>query len=348
METRETEDIKTEANRTEIRSSEKTETRRLALEIINGRRLTRDDDLSFFATADLEALCSAADEIRTALCGNDVDLCSIINGRSGRCSEDCKFCAQSSHNCTGVEEYGFLNQDVILKDCRMHEAKGVHRYSIVTAGRTLAGRDLENACRAYQAMSRECGIGLCASHGLLTDAAFLALKESGISNYHENIETSKRNFPNICTTHTYEEKIDCIRRAQRAGFNVCSGGIIGMGETFEDRLDMAVSLSELGIRSIPINALMPIPGTPYEDMEQLTEDEILRTIAMFRFLNPEAWIRLAAGRSLMEDSGRKAFRSGANATITGDLLTTSGNNIEQDKAMLSGMGFSLTRQAPLS
>ena len=121
-----------------------------------------------------------------------------------------------------------------------------------------------------------------------------------------------------------------------------------MGETFEDRLDMAVSLSELGIRSIPINALMPIPGTPYEDLEQLTEDEILRTIAMFRFINPEARIRLAAGRSLMDDSGRKAFRSGANATITGDLLTTSGNNIEQDKAMLIGMGFHLTRQAPLS
>lgn len=320
----------------------------LAREIIAGRRLTRDDDLSFFAAADLSELCAAADEIRKSLCGDRVDLCSIINGRSGRCSENCKFCAQSSHNCTGVEEYSFLDVETILEDCRKHEHKGVHRYSIVTAGRNLSGGDLEKACRAYKEMKKACGIELCASHGLLSEAAFSALRECGVSNYHENLETSKRNFPNICTTHTYEDKIDSIRLAQKLGFNVCSGGIIGMGETFEDRLDMALSLSELGIQSIPLNALMPIPGTPYENLEQLSQDDILRTIAMFRFINPEAWIRLAAGKSLMEDSGRVAFLYGANATITGDLLTTSGNNIDQDKAMLRGMGFNLSNPAPLS
>lgn len=320
----------------------------LAREIIAGRRLTRDDDLSFFSDADLSELCTAANEIRKTLCGDRVDLCSIINGRSGRCSENCKFCAQSSHNCTGVEEYSFLETAAILEDCRKHEDKGVHRYSIVTAGRDLSGDDLEKACRAYRAMKKECGIELCASHGLLSETAFAALRECGVSNYHENLETSKRNFPNICTTHTYEDKIASIRLAQKVGFKVCSGGIIGMGETFEDRLDMAISLSELGVQSIPLNALMPIPGTPYENLEQLSEEDILRTIAMFRFINPAAWIRLAAGRSLMEDSGRKAFLSGANATITGDLLTTSGNNIDQDKAMLRGMGFNLSSLTPLS
>ena len=313
--------------------------RKLAEEIIDGRRLTRKDDLSFFADADLTELCGAANHIRESLCGNQIDLCSIINGRSGRCSENCKFCAQSAWNKTDIEEYSFLDFETIVEDCKKHADKGVHRYSIVTAGRDLEGEDLKKACDAYKKMSTESHISLCASHGLLTRDAFLALKESGVSRYHENIETSKRNFPAVCSSHTYEDKIRSIRLAQSLGFDVCSGGIIGMGETFEDRLDMGLSLSELGIKSIPVNVLMPIKGTPFENIPPLTEEDIIRTIAMFRFLNPIAAIRLAAGRSLMENSGKNAFLSGANATITGDLLTTSGNNIDEDKEMLTSLGF---------
>lgn len=315
--------------------------KQITQEIIKGRRLTRTDDLSFLLETDLEALCAEANEIREKLCGNNVSLCSIINGRSGKCSEDCKFCAQSGHHHTSIETYSFLEVDQIVEDCKKHADKGIHRYSIVTAGRTLSGKDLERACRAYQRMHDECEIELCGSHGLLDEESFKALKESGITMYHENIETSKRNFPNICTTHTYEEKIECIKLAQSSGLKVCSGGIIGMGETWEDRIDMAISLSELSVNSIPINALMAIKGTTYEGVPPLTEDEILRTVALFRFLNPEAYIRLAAGRILMEDSGRKAFLGGANATITGDLLTTSGNNIEEDKKMLIDLGFEI-------
>ena len=314
---------------------------KLAKEIIEGKRLTRADDLSFFEEVDLEELCQVANEIREKLCGNEVSLCSIINGRSGRCSEDCKFCAQSGHHHTEVINYAFLDVDEIVTDCKKHADKGVHRYSIVTAGRTLKGADLEIVCKAYKKMKEECEIELCGSHGLLDEEAFRALKMSGVTMYHENIETSKRNFPNICTTHTYEEKIECIKLAQSLGFKVCSGGIIGMGETFEDRIDMAVSLAELGVNSIPINALIPIKGTAYESLKALKEEEILRAVAMFRFINPQAYIRLAAGRILMEDSGKKAFLSGANATITGDLLTTSGNNIEEDKTMLVQMGFEI-------
>lgn len=313
--------------------------KKLSQEIIQGRRLRRDENFSFFATANLEEICKGADDIRKALCGDYVDLCSIINGRSGRCSENCKFCAQSSYHHTGIEEYSFFDTDMIVADCKKHADKGVHHYSIVTAGRELKGKDLQTACVAYKKMREECDIDLCASHGLLSEEAFISLKESGVSTYHENIETSKRNFPNICTTHTYEDKINGIKLAQKLGFKVCSGGIIGMGETFEDRLDMAFSLAELSIESIPINALMPIKGTIYENFERLSEDEILRTVAIFRFINPTAKIRLAAGRSLMEDSGRRAFHAGANATITGDLLTTSGNNIQKDKEMLTQMGF---------
>ncbi|MCC5910089.1 MAG: biotin synthase BioB [Clostridiaceae bacterium] len=313
--------------------------KKLSHEIIEGRRLKGEDDLNFFVTANLEELCQGADNIRKVLCGDDVDLCAIINGKSGECSENCKFCAQSGHHHTGVKKYSFLDTDTIVDDCKKHADKGVHRYSIVTAGRELKGQDLQSACDAYKRMKEECDIDLCASHGLLSEEAFIALKESGVSMYHENIETSKRNFPNICTTHTYEDKINAIKLAQKLGFKVCSGGIIGMGEAFEDRLDMAVSLAELKIESIPINALMPIKGTAYENLEPLTEDEILRTVAMFRFINPTAKIRLAAGRILMKDSGRLAFHAGANATITGDLLTTSGNNIDEDKEMLTQMGF---------
>lgn len=314
---------------------------KLAKEIIEGKRLGRNDDLRFFATADLIDLCKGADKIRAALCGNHVDLCSIINGRSGHCSENCKFCAQSAHHHTDITEYPFLDKETLIEDCKKHAEKGVHRYSIVTAGRTLTGKDFEYACEAYKEMHEKFSIMLCASHGLLDLDAFLALKKSGVEMYHENIETSKRNFPNICTTHHYEDKINGIRLAHEAGLSVCSGGIIGMGETFEDRLDMAVSLAELSVESIPLNALIPIKGTAFEDLPPLSEDEILRTIAMFRYINPTAYIRLAAGRSLMKSSGRKAFLSGANATITGDTLTTSGNHIDQDKEMLTSMGFSI-------
>ena len=313
----------------------------LAEEIISGRRLKREEDLSYFITADIDELCTGANKIRLALCGNHVDLCTIINGKSGKCSENCKFCAQSAHNCTGVEEYGFLDEDEIVADCKRNADQGVHRYSIVTAGRTLAGQDFEKALHTYDRMNKECDIKLCGSHGLLTDEQFKRLYDSGVHRYHCNIETSRRNFPDICTTHTYDDKIENIKRAQKCGFEICSGGIIGMGETWEDRVDMAVSLSELKVNSIPLNALMPIKGTKLENEKRIFADEILRTVAIFRYINPEATIRLAAGRAVMENSGEKAFLSGANAAITGDMLTTTGSNIKSDIEMLGKMGFDI-------
>lgn len=313
----------------------------LANEIINGRRLARNDDFDFFVEADLEELCEGADKIRKALCGDFVELCSIINGRGGACSENCKFCAQSSHNGAGVEKHDFLEKEIILEDCKRHEIKGIHRYSIVTAGKSMGGNDLKKECDAYKLLFGQCKVGLCASNGLLSREAFAALYESGVRRYHSNIETSRRNFLNVCTTHSFDDKLDCIRLAHEMGFSVCSGGIIGMGETFDDRIDMALTLAELSVESIPINSLIPIKGTAFENLKTITEDEILRTVAMFRYINPTAQIRLAAGRNLLSDGGRKVFRSGANAAITGDFLTTSGNKIDNDKAMLSKMGFSI-------
>ncbi|NLM12432.1 MAG: biotin synthase BioB [Epulopiscium sp.] len=316
--------------------------RNLAEEIIRGRRLKRGEDLNFFLEADLDELLEGANTIREALCGNKVDLCSIINGRSGRCSENCKFCAQSSHHKTGIQEYEFLEPDIILEDCKKHQTKGIHRYSIVTSGRSLSDKDFEKALEAYQKMKSKCDIELCASHGLLTKKQLIRLKKAGVSMYHANLETSKRYFPNICTTHTYEDKINEIQLAKEAGLKVCSGGIIGMGETWEDRIDMALNLAELEIESIPINALIPIKNTCFENIEPLTEDEILRTIAIFRYINPTAYIRMAAGRNYFKDGGKRVFLSGANATITGDMLTTVGNNIDQDKKMLTALGFDIS------
>ena len=310
----------------------------LAQEIIDGRRITREDDLSFFLTCDLDELCEGANRIRKACIGDKVDLCSIINGRSGRCPEDCKYCAQSAHHHTSCEVYDFLPEEKILEACKMNEREGVDRFSIVTAGKVLTGEEFEKAIHAYETMKKECRIDLCASMGFLTREQLHRLHEAGVSSYHHNIETSKRYFPQICTTHTYEQKIATLKMVKEEGMYVCSGGIIGMGETWEDRIDMAVSLFECGVDSIPINSLMPIKGTPLENLERISEPDILRTVALFRYINPTADIRLGAGRALLTNDGELAFESGVSATITGNMLTTVAcATIRSDKKMLEGI-----------
>lgn len=315
----------------------------LAREIIGGRRITREDDLSLFLTCDLDALREGADRIRAALVGDKVDLCAIINGRSGRCPEDCKYCAQSAHNHTHCETYDFLPEETLLDACRLHEREGVDRFSIVTAGRALTGEAFERAVHAYETLHKACIIDLCASMGFLSAEQLHRLHEAGVTSYHHNIETSRRFFPSICTTHTFDMKVETLKLVKAEGMWACSGGIIGMGETWEDRLDMALCLSELGVDSIPINALMPIPGTPLENRPRLVEGDILRTIAFFRYINPTADIRLAAGRALLTRDGELAFRSGANASITGNMLTTAAcATIRSDRQMLADMGRDVT------
>ena len=316
----------------------------LAEDIIHGKRFGRTDDLSFFKTCALNELTAAADKIRAHFRGSNVDLCTIINGRSGRCGENCKFCAQSAHNHTSCEAYDFLDEEKIIAEAKANQDEGVNRFAIVTAGRALSGEDFEKAIHVYERMNKELSINLCTSMGFITREQFKRLRKAGVTSYHHNIETSRRNFPNICTSHTYDMKIETIKIAQEEGFCVCSGGIIGMGETFEDRIDMALSLHELNIRSIPINALMAIPGTPFENLVPLSEDEILRTLAVFRFINPEANIRLAAGRKLLSENGKKAFEAGCSATITGNMLTTSGSTIKGDIEMLTEMGRTIKVQ----
>ncbi len=310
----------------------------IADEIIKGRRLTREDDMDFLLEDKLEEVCEGADQIRAYFCGEKVDFCTIVNGRGGRCSEDCKFCAQSGHYTTGAEVHKFLEPDELVADAKANELEGVKRYSIVTSGRDLRGTDLEKALEAYQRLSSETKLHLCASHGLLDKKIFVLLKEAGVERYHANIETSERFFPKVCTTHTFQDKLACIAGAKQAGLSVCSGGILGLGEDWMDRIDMALTLSELQVDSIPLNILIPIAGTPFGENKKLEREEILRSVALFRYLNPDADIRLAGGRILLEDSGREAFCSGVNAAITGNMLTTSGNTIREDMEMIKEMG----------
>lgn len=309
--------------------------------VINGENITKND-ADMILNADIDKLALGADKIRKKFCGNKVNLCSIISGKGGCCSENCKFCAQSSHNNTLVEKFEFLDSAIIAEDCIKHSDAGVHRYSIVTAGRALCDNDFNKALTAYKTMNRVCPqMALCASHGLLEFEQFLQLKDCGVTRYHCNLETSERYFGNICTTHSFKDKINAIKYAKKAGLEICSGGIIGMGETMEDRIDMAFTLAHLGVKSIPINILNPIKDTPLENSVPLTEDEIIRTIAIFRYINPRADIIIAAGRTKIADNGIRAFFSGANATITGDFLTTTGSTISKDITMFKENGFEI-------
>lgn len=284
-----------------------------------------------------------ADRIREHFCGNSFDLCTIINGKSGRCSENCRFCAQSIYYHTGVEEYPLLSEENILADAKKNEAQGVLRYSIVTSGKQLSDEEVDKMCYVVRRIRKETNLSVCISFGLLEEPQFRKLKEAGVSRVHNNLETSRRNFPNICTTHTFEDKIKAIRAAQTAGLTVCSGGIMGLGETPEDRLDMAFSLRKLGIKSVPINLLNAISGTPLERKKRLAADELQRIVAVYRFILPDASIRLAGGRGLLPDQGRACFRSGANAAITGDMLTTAGISTETDRKLLAELGFEVRR-----
>lgn len=310
----------------------------LADEIIYGRRLSAADDLGVLKEAPLNELCEGADRIRAHFIGDSVDLCTIISGRNGACSENCKFCAQSAHNHTGCDVYALLEYDEIYALAASNEKAGVDRFAIVISGHSPSEGDFERIIAIYKQLRRELKLNLCASLGFLTQEQFKRLYDAGVRSYHNNIETSPKYFGNICTSHTFEDKVTNIKRAQNAGLNVCSGGIIGMGETMDDRIDMAFALANLGIKSIPVNTLIPIPGTPLENLQPLGNDEILRTIAIFKYINPEADIRLGAGRKLIDGNGEAAFWSGASATITGDMLTTSGSTIKSDREMLTRIG----------
>lgn len=310
----------------------------LKQKIFDGEQITKQEAIELYEQP-LSELCRNADEIRRHFCSNGFDICTIINGKSGHCSENCRFCAQSAHNHTDAAEYPLLSTEEIVEQAKINDKQGVLRYSIVTSGKRLPDAEVNKMCEAVREIKKQTGISVCISFGLLNEEQYRKLKDAGVSRVHNNLETSRRNFPNICTTHTFDDKLNAIRAAQAAGLSVCSGGIMGLGETPEDRIDMALTLRELGIKSVPVNMLNPIPGTPMEQNKKLTSDDMRRIVAVYRFILPDASIRLAGGRGLLEDKGKGCFLSGANAAISGDMLTTAGITVKTDMELLTKLGY---------
>lgn len=313
----------------------------LKQKIYAGGSVTRDEALAL-ADEPLDDLTAAADEIREKMCGNRFDMCTIVNGKCGRCPEDCKYCAQSVHYHTACQDtYPLLATEVLLEGARRNQEQGVLRYSIVTSGKRLSDAEVEQVCGSIREIRRQIGIEVCVSFGFLDEEQFRKIKAAGASRVHCNLETSRNYFPQVCTTHTYDEKVAVLRAAKSAGLSICSGGIMGLGETMEDRIDMALALRDLGVKSVPVNLLNPIKGTPYENNKILSDDEFCRIVSIFRFLIPDGVIRLAGGRGLLGDKGEKCFRSGANAAISGDMLTTAGITARTDMALINRLGYAV-------
>ena len=291
----------------------------------------------------MEPLCRKANELRRHFCGDGFDLCSIVNAKSGRCSENCRFCAQSAWYPTRIAVYPLRDTEELVAEAKRQEAQGMLRYAIVTAGKKVTGEELDQICRAAERILRETNLSVCASVGLLGEAEYRQLKQAGVDRVHNNLETSRQHFPHICTTHTFGDKCAAIRAAQAAGLSVCSGGILGMGETAEDRIDLAFTLDELGVDSVPVNLLNGIPGTPLAGQPRLAEEELRRTVAVWRFLLPKVTIRLAGGRGLLADKGEGCFRAGANGAISGDMLTTAGISGRTDRQLVEKLGYEVRR-----
>ena len=310
----------------------------LGNKILEGKMITKQEAIELYEQP-LQELCQKANEIRKQFCSNRFDICTIINGKSGRCSENCRFCAQSAYSHTNAAEYPLLPAEEIVAQAKVNDKQGVLRYSIVTSGKRLSDQEVDKMCEAVQNIKEKTGISVCISFGLLKEEQYRKLKAAGVTRVHNNLETSRKNFPNICTTHTFEDKVNAIRAAQAAGLSVCSGGIMGLGETPEDRINMALTLRELGIKSVPVNMLNPIPGTPLGQNKKLTAEDMCRIVAVYRFILPDASIRLAGGRGLLPDKGRSCFLSGANAALSGDMLTTAGITVETDMKLLKELGY---------
>lgn len=308
-------------------------------QIHNGGALSYENALALARDSDLRELCRAADGLRRFFHAGSFDLCSIVNARSGRCSEDCRYCAQSAHYSAVIDSYEQIETATAVEQARGNDRAGVGRLSLVTAGRSVASEQLEQLGELYAEIGRETGLLFCASMGLLTRDKAERLVAFGVRRYHCNLESCREYFPQVCTTHSWQEKVETILLARAAGMEVCSGGIIGMGESREQRLQLAFELRELEVMSIPINILTPIAGTPFGELEPIPFDEVLRTIAMFRFINPRAVIRLAGGRNQFGTEQYQCFAAGANGAIVGNYLTTAGNGLEQDLQAIGKMGF---------
>lgn len=286
-------------------------------------------------SAELTQLMAGAHRLRERTFGDRVELCSIINAKSGRCAENCAFCAQSSHHRTDAPVYPLKSHHEIVAGARQAAAEGSHCYGIVTSGtRVSPGAEFEQVLSAIREIRATTSIEPSASLGLLDDTTARALAEAGCATYHHNLETARSFFPSICTTHDYDEDVRTVRLAKAAGMKVCCGGIFGLGESPAQRVELALTLRELDVDSVPLNFLNPIPGTPLADMRDLTPLDCIRIIAMFRFLLPQKRISVCGGREAnLREFQSWIFMAGASGTMVGNYLTTCGRSRETDLQM---------------
>jgi biotin synthase len=317
----------------------------IATRIVNGGSISYDEAIEIANTPDAETfdLLYQANRLRRHFFGERIHLCSIINAKSGLCPEDCSFCAQSAHHTTDVQAYPLVSAEDMVSGARTAARDGAGCFGIVTSGTTTGrGSDLQQICSAICRIRNEGEIQPACSLGIIDRQTALALKDAGLLKYHHNLETAHSFFPNICTTHDYEEDIRTVRAVKEAGLRVCCGGIFGLGETPAQRVEFAFTLKELDVDSVPINFLNPIPGTRLADADFLTPMECLRIIALFRYVMADKQISVCGGREKnLRDLQSWIFFAGANGAMVGNYLTTGGRKAEEDMQMFRDLGLTV-------
>jgi biotin synthase len=319
------------------------EIKHLEEKILYGGLILKEEALylSTISGSDIFNLYASANKIREYFRGNKVGLCAIVNAKSGACLEDCSFCAQSSRSKAKIQIYSLLSKELILQKAIEASESGIKRFSIVTSGRKVSEKDLLKIADMTSEI-RNLGLLPCASLGLLKEDELLILKEAGLARYHHNLETSERFFSQICTTHGHRDKIETINAAKSAGLSLCSGGIFGMGETWEDRIDMALSLRELDVDSVPVNFLIPIKGTALGNIDLLHPFEALKIVSLYRYILPQKEIRICGGRlQILGEFNSMIFLAGADGMITGNCLTTIGRSPEDDLKLIKIYGLTI-------
>ncbi|MFH1287202.1 MAG: biotin synthase BioB [bacterium] len=283
-----------------------------------------------------------ANKIREKYFGNKINFCGIANVKSGNCSEDCKFCAQSSHYRTSADVYPLVGEEKMIEAAGVIKGAKASRYGLVTSGCEMEGNDLSKIVSAIKRIKKEIDIEPCASLGELNDETCKILKEAGVVRYHHNLETSERFFPKVCTTHSWDDRVQTVKIVKNNGLQACSGGIFGMGETWSDRLDLAFTLRELGVDSISLNFLNPVPGTPLGKQSPLEPKEILAIISIFRIILPKKDIKICGGREKnLRQLQSWIFYSGASGMMVGNYLTTVGRSHELDWEMINDLGMEI-------
>ena len=322
----------------------KTRIRKIGDKVLEGKNVSMKDVLPLLGAKgpDVLDLAAVANRVREEFNGNEIDLCSLLSAKSGRCPEDCAFCAQSAHYKTEAPVYSLMDVKRIVEEAKEAQARGTGRFCLITSGRQLSDKEFEAILGALDRIRRETTLALDCSLGTLSEERAESLRKVGVTRYNHNVETAESHFPQICSTHSFGDRVKTIEVLKEQGFSICCGGIIGLGESPQQRLELAFSLRRLGIDCIPFNILNPRPGTPLEHSESIPPMEIIKTISLFRLVLPKGTIKIAGGREAnLRDLQSLALLAGANGLIVGNYLTTPGRSAEDDFRMIKDSGFKL-------